>query len=149
MLSIVFMLVAAFSLKEVCDMMGLTEFLVELVQPILSPALFPVIAFLLGILAFITGSNWGMSAVVTPILLPMCAALGANPVLTMAAIISGRDLQQPRLLLYRRHHPFRRGLPGRGLCAVTGKGEMCDGTKNLWSRSLTSFAAWAGSLPGG
>ena len=90
MLSIFFMLVAAFSLKEVCDMMGLTEFLVELVQPILSPALFPVIAFLLlGILAFITGSNWGMSAVVTPILLPMCAALGANPVLTMAAIISG------------------------------------------------------------
>lgn len=90
MLSIFFMLVAAFSLKEVCDMMGLTEFLVGVVQPFLSPALFPAIAFLLlGVLAFITGSNWGMSAVVTPILLPMCAALGANPVLTMAAIISG------------------------------------------------------------
>lgn len=90
MLSIFFMLAAAFSLKEVCDMMGLTEFLVELVQPLVSPALFPVIAFLLlGLLAFITGSNWGMSAVVTPILLPMCAAIGASPVLTMAAIISG------------------------------------------------------------
>lgn len=93
MLSIFFMLVAAFSLKEVCDRMGLTEFLVELVQPILSPALFPLITFLLlGVLAFITGSNWGMSAVVTPIVIPMCAALGANPVLTMAAIISGGTL---------------------------------------------------------
>lgn len=90
MMSIFFMLVAAFSLKEVCDLLHLTEFLVELVQPILSPALFPLVTFiLLGVLAFVTGSNWGMSAVVTPIVLPMCAALGANPVLTMAAIISG------------------------------------------------------------
>jgi len=90
MLSIFFMLVAAFSLKEVCDGLQLTEYLVKLVGPILSPKLFPAISFiLLGVLAFVTGSNWGMSAVVTPILLPLCAALGANPILTMAAIISG------------------------------------------------------------
>lgn len=90
MLPIFFMLAGAFSLKEVCDLLHLTEFLVELVQPILSPALFPVASFLLlGLLAFVTGSNWGMSAVVTPILLPMCAALDADPILTMAAIISG------------------------------------------------------------
>lgn len=90
MMSIFFMLVAAFTLKEVCDRMLLTQFLVELAKPLLSPHIFPLVSFLLlGILAFVTGSNWGMSAVVTPILLPMCAALGANPVLTMAAIISG------------------------------------------------------------
>lgn len=90
MMPIFFMLVGAFTLKEVCDLLHLTEFLVLLVQPILSPNLFPMAAFLLlGLLAFVTGSNWGMSAVVTPILLPMCTALGANPVLTMAAIISG------------------------------------------------------------
>lgn len=52
--------------------------------------MFPAISFqLLAVLAFVTGSNWGMSAVVIPILIPMCAALGGNPVLTMAAIISG------------------------------------------------------------
>ncbi len=90
MMSIFFMLVAAFSLKEICDRLALTEFLVALVGPILSPKIFPLAAFLLlSVLAFVTGSNWGMSAVVTPILLPMCEALGANPVLTMAAIISG------------------------------------------------------------
>ena len=89
MLSIFFMLVAAFSLKEVCDALQLTQFLVVLAEPFLSPRVFPLVSFLLlGVLAFVTGSNWGMSAVVTPILLPMCAALGANPVLTMAAIIS-------------------------------------------------------------
>lgn len=90
MMSIFFMLVAAFTLKEICDRMMLTQFLVEIAKPLLSPKIFPMVSFLLlGILAFVTGSNWGMSAVVTPILLPMCAALGANPVLTMAAIISG------------------------------------------------------------
>ena len=44
---------------------------------------------LLALLAFVTGSNWGMSAVVIPIMIPMCEALGANLILTMAAIISG------------------------------------------------------------
>lgn len=90
MLSMLFMLVAAFSLKEICMRMGLTEYLIDFARPFLSPHLFPMITFLLlGALAFVTGSNWGMSAVVTPILLPICAAIGANPVLTMAAIISG------------------------------------------------------------
>ncbi len=90
MMSIFFMLVAAFTLKEVCDLLHLTQFLVAVAQPVLSPHLFPAVSFLLlGVLAFVTGSNWGMSAVVAPILLPMCGALGANPVLTMAAIVSG------------------------------------------------------------
>lgn len=90
MLSIFFMLVAAFSLEHVCSAMGLTEFLVQMAKPLLTPALFPAVSFLLlAVLAFVTGSNWGMSAVVIPILIPMCAALGGNPVLTMAAIISG------------------------------------------------------------
>lgn len=90
MIGIFFLLVAAFTLKEVCDLLHLTPFLVSVAQPILSPHLFPAVSFLLlGVLAFVTGSNWGMSAVVTPVLLPMCAALGANPVLTMAAIVSG------------------------------------------------------------
>ncbi|MDY3766010.1 MAG: Na+/H+ antiporter NhaC family protein [Lachnospiraceae bacterium] len=90
MLSIFFMLVAAFSLETVCSELGLTEFLIEIARPLLSAQLFPAIAFLLlAVLAFVTGSNWGMSAVVIPILIPMCSALGANLVLTMAAIISG------------------------------------------------------------
>lgn len=90
MLSIFFMLVAAFSLEKVCSGMGLTEYLIELAKPLLTAGMFPAVSFLLlAVLAFVTGSNWGMSAVVIPILLPMCAALGANEVLTMAAIISG------------------------------------------------------------
>ena len=90
MLTVFFMLVGAFSLAHVCGELHLTEYLIELAKPLLTPALFPAISFvLLAALAFVTGSNWGMSAVVIPILIPMCAAIGGNAVLTMAAIISG------------------------------------------------------------
>lgn len=90
MLSIFFMLVAAFSLATICSQMGLTEYLIGAAKPFLSPAVFPAVSFLLlSVLAFVTGSNWGMSAVVIPILIPMCAALNGNVILTMAAIISG------------------------------------------------------------
>ena len=90
MLSLFFMLVAAFSLAHMCSELGLTEYLIDVAGPLISSAVFPAIAFLLlSVLAFVTGSNWGMSAVVIPILLPMCEALNANVVLTMAAIISG------------------------------------------------------------
>ena len=90
MLSIFFMLVGAFSLANVCGQLGLTEYLINLAKPLLSAALFPMLTFLLlALLAFVTGSNWGMSAVVIPIMIPMCEALGANLILTMAAIISG------------------------------------------------------------
>ena len=90
MLSIFFMLVGAFSLANVCGKLGLTEYLINMVKPFLSGALFPMLTFLLlAVLAFVTGSNWGMSAVVIPIMIPMCVALNANLTLTMAAIISG------------------------------------------------------------
>ena len=90
MLPIFFMLVGAFSLATVCGELGLAEYLIELAKPLVSAKLLPALAFLLlAALAFVTGSNWGMSAVVIPILIPMCAALGSNLILTMAAIVSG------------------------------------------------------------
>lgn len=39
-------------------MMKLTEFLIEIAKPLLTPVLFPTISFLLlAVLAFVTGSN--------------------------------------------------------------------------------------------
>lgn len=90
MLPVFFLLVAAFSLADVTSELGLTEFLIDKIVPIASKELFPAIAFLLlSVLAFVTGSNWGMSALVIPVFIPMCMRLNANLILTMAAIISG------------------------------------------------------------
>ena len=68
----------------------MTEYIIELAEPFLFASIFPAMVFFLGaILAFTTGSDWGMSSIITPIVVPLGAALGANPILIMAAIISG------------------------------------------------------------
>ena len=90
MLSIFFLLTGCFTLQVITAEMGMTEYIIGIVEPYLTPAIFPAICFvLLGGLAFITASDWGMSAVVIPIFIPLAAVLGASIPLTMAAIISG------------------------------------------------------------
>lgn len=90
MLSILMLLVIAFMLQQLTEKMGMTDFIVTSMEPLLRGAFFPAIAFVLvALLCFATGSFWGMSAVVAPIVFPLGAAIGANPVLIMAAIISG------------------------------------------------------------
>ena len=84
------MLLVTFVLKDISGQMGMTEYIIELAEPFLFASIFPAMVFLLGaILAFTTGSDWGMSSIITPIVFPLGAALGANPILIMAAIISG------------------------------------------------------------
>lgn len=90
MLSVLAILVAAFILQKVTEEMGMTVYIIELVQPFLKGAVFPAIAFVLvTVLTFTTASQWGISAVASSIVFPLGAAVGANPILIMAAIISG------------------------------------------------------------
>lgn len=90
MLPTLTMLLVTFVLKDISGQMGMTEYIIELAEPFLFASIFPAMVFLLGaILAFTTGSDWGMSSIITPIVFPLGAALGANPILIMAAIISG------------------------------------------------------------
>lgn len=90
MLSVLTILVAAFILQKVTEEMGMTAFIIRMVQPFLKGAKFPAIAFILvTVLTFTTASQWGISAVASSIVFPLGAAVGANPILIMAAIISG------------------------------------------------------------
>lgn len=90
MLSVLTILVAAFMLQKITEEMGMTAFIIRLVQPFLQGAMFPAIAFILvTALTFTTASQWGISAVASSIVFPLGAAIGANPILIMAAIISG------------------------------------------------------------
>lgn len=90
MLSTLTMLLVTFVLKDISGQMGMTEYIIEIAEPFLFASIFPAMVFVLGaVLAFTTGSDWGMSSIITPIVFPLGAALGANPVLIMAAIISG------------------------------------------------------------
>lgn len=90
MIQVLFLLMVTFVLKEVCAQMGMTEYIIEMAKPFLIPSIFPAVVFILGaVLAFTTGSDWGMSTMITPIVFPLGAILGANPILIMAAVISG------------------------------------------------------------
>ena len=90
MLPILILLVIAFVHQKVTEGMGMTDFIISVAKPLLWGPVFPAIAFVLvAALTFTTGSLWGMSAVVAPIVFPLGAAISANPILIMAAIISG------------------------------------------------------------
>ena len=90
MLPTLTMLLVTFVLKDLSAQMGMTEYIIDIAEPFLFGAIFPAMVFILGaVLAFTTGSDWGMSSIITPIVFPLGAALGANPVLIMAAVISG------------------------------------------------------------
>ena len=83
-------LVGAFTVARCCSDMQLPEYVISLVQPYVTPATYPVIIFLVvAVLTFATSSTWGISTIVIPIIVPLAAAVGANMILTMAAILSG------------------------------------------------------------
>ena len=90
MLPILTLLMIAFVLQKTTESLEMTDFMIQVMQPLLKGTLFPAMAFVLvAALTFCTGSLWGMSAVVAPIVFPLGAVIGANPILIMAAIISG------------------------------------------------------------
>ena len=90
LLPILTLLVTTFTLGDITSQMGLTEFVIEVAQPFLAAGAFPAITFIIvAFLTFCSGSLWGMCAVVSPIVFPLGAAIGANPILIMAAVASG------------------------------------------------------------
>jgi Na+/H+ antiporter NhaC len=79
----------AFVLQEFNDQLGLTQYVIDSVAPILSPKLFPVIAFIVvAVIAFCTGSFWGVAAISFPIILPIAAEMGVNIYLAIGAVAS-------------------------------------------------------------
>ena len=83
----------AFVMQEAMTDIGMAEYVINAVTPYMNAQMFPVITFLLvAILNFSTGSVWGIPAIVTPIILPLAFSIGADPMLTMGAIVSGAVL---------------------------------------------------------
>ena len=81
--------VAGFMLKEVNDQLGLTPYVIGLVEPIMTPMLLPLVTFLtMALIAFATGSFWGIFAVAMPIVLPLASSMNASTPLVVGALIS-------------------------------------------------------------
>ena len=90
MISPIIIIVGAFMVRDALVAMELPQYVSGAVESILSPAIFPAIIFVtVGILSFTTGSNWGVPAVMIPIIVPIAMNIGCNPYIVLAAIACG------------------------------------------------------------
>lgn len=81
--------IAAFIFKDVCDKLMLPEFVIGSLSPYMTPQLLPAVVFLtMSLLAFTTGSSWGIFAVSIPIVMPLAQAVDANIALVIGALLS-------------------------------------------------------------
>jgi Na+/H+ antiporter NhaC len=82
-------LVAAFMLKEVNDALGLPAYVVQTMQPLLTPESLPAVIFAtMGLVSFTTGSNWGVFVIILPIVTSLANNLGADMTLVIGATLS-------------------------------------------------------------
>jgi Na+/H+ antiporter NhaC len=82
-------LVAAFILKDVNDVLGLAEYVVETMQPLLTPESLPAVVFAsMALVSFMTGSNWGVFVIILPIVTALSNNLGADITLVIGATLS-------------------------------------------------------------
>ena len=83
-------LFCAYLMRDSVIGLGMPDYIISIAEPFAIPELFPCFAFIICcILTFTTGSNWGITAVFATIGMPLAFSIGADPVLTMAAVING------------------------------------------------------------
>lgn len=89
MVPVLVTLLLAFMLGHVNERLHLAEFAIGALGPWLDHRLLPAAAFVcLSGVAFATGSFWGTYAIALPIVIPLAASMGADPTLSIAAVVS-------------------------------------------------------------
>ncbi|TFH02710.1 MAG: sodium:solute symporter [Calditrichales bacterium] len=84
------LMMLAFAIGKVCRDLGTGIYVAEVTQAWLSPALVPMIVFLVAaFIAFSTGTSWGTFAIMIPIGLQMAQMMHADIYLVIAAALGG------------------------------------------------------------
>ncbi|MCJ9430275.1 Na+/H+ antiporter NhaC family protein [Kordiimonas marina] len=80
---------AAYVLKEINGQLGLTEYVLELALPYMNAQTLPFIIFaIMGLVAFGTGSSWGMFVIALPVIAELALKTNANIPLVIGATLS-------------------------------------------------------------
>lgn len=88
--SIIFLLMGCYMLKNITSQMQMGQFIVKLFRPVLNVKLLAFITFVIAaFMSFSTGCVWGTSALIVPIIMPLAFACNANIPMVMAAVVSG------------------------------------------------------------
>lgn len=89
MVPVLAMLLTLFVFVEANDRLGLTPYVINAVSPFMTADLLPVVVFItVSLLAFVTGSNWGVIAITMPIALPLAQAFDVSIPLVLGALFS-------------------------------------------------------------
>lgn len=88
MIGVIGIVYAAFVLRTFNEELGLTDFVIGLVDGKISAGLLPAVVFIvIAALIFAAGNFWGMAAITFPVVVPMGVAVGADMTLLGAAIV--------------------------------------------------------------
>ena len=81
--------VAAFMFKAVNDQLGLPQYVIDGLTPLMTPLMLPVVTFLaMALVAFATGSSWGVFAIAIPIVMPLAVSMDVSLPLMIGALLS-------------------------------------------------------------
>ncbi len=93
MLQPIAIIFAAYLLKDINDQLGLTQVILTLTQNIISRETLPAIVFAtMGLIAFATGSSWGVFVIALPMIAQLTSGLDANLSLVIGATLSASTL---------------------------------------------------------
>jgi Na+/H+ antiporter NhaC len=82
-------LVAAFILKDINDVLGLAPYVIETIQPLMTANSLPAVIFVtMALVSFTTGSNWGVFVIVLPIVTALANNVNADMTLVIGATLS-------------------------------------------------------------
>ena len=81
--------VAGFMLKEVNDSLGMTEYVINSVTPLMSRETLPALVFIImASVVFGTASSWGVFVIAIPIVVPIAIGVDAHMPLVIGALLS-------------------------------------------------------------
>ena len=90
MVPMIVIVFAAYMVRDSLIAIGMPEYVISIAQPFMSPALLPVITFVIcALLASMSGTNWGSTLPVAAVVIPLCASVGGNMPMVLSAVISG------------------------------------------------------------
>ena len=84
------LVILAYMLQKLNTDLGLADYVISVVQPLMKGAFLPLVVFLFcAVYAYCTGCFWDLAAIITPLVIPLAVAMEVDPMLAGAAIFSG------------------------------------------------------------
>lgn len=90
MVGITILTVLAFALNDMCRDLGTGQYMADVAQGFITPALVPAILFIVAaLIGFSTGTSWGTFAIMIAVAVPLSESMGGNVTMALAAVLGG------------------------------------------------------------